>query len=158
LGILSSVEFVDIDIALSSTSKEMATIGEPDLSATLNSNSLERFQTFLEDVHHPYSISETNNQMEARRVEGYTVGLVVEELTNLKLRRSGIVPDPNSLVDGAGGDEVFLHTDIHPLDGSAMEGEDEVFILGVVRWPLKVDVDLHDLVVLSSEDDAVVSA
>ena len=65
-------------------------------------------------------------------MESHTVGLVVEQLTNLKLRRSGVVPDPNSLVNGAGGDEVLLHADIHALDGSAMEWEYEVFILGVV--------------------------
>ena len=41
ITILSSVEFVDIDIGLGCTSEEMATVREPDLSATLDSDGLE---------------------------------------------------------------------------------------------------------------------
>ena len=91
-------------------------------------------------------------------MEGNTVSLVIEELTNLKLGSliRSIVPDPYSLIDRASYHKVLLDADVHALDSSGVERIDEILILLVVRGSLKVDSHFHDLIVFGSEHNAVV--
>jgi len=65
LSILSSVELIDIDVALRSTSEEVTTVGESYFSATLDGDRLVGLETLLENVHHTNSVSETYDQMES---------------------------------------------------------------------------------------------
>ena len=51
-------------------------------------------------------------------MEGHTVRLVVVLLADLKSGWAGVVPDSHTFIDGAGGDQVLLHADVHALDGS----------------------------------------
>lgn len=156
LSILAGVELVDIDVALRSTGEEMTTVGESYFSATLDGDRLVGLETLLENVHHANSVGETDDQMEAGWVESHTVGLVVEELANLKLGWVEVVPNADRLIDGAGSHKVLLDTDVHSLDSSGVEGEDEVLVLAVIVGSVDLETtDLHDLVVLSGEDDVV---
>ena len=135
ISVLSSVELVYIDVTLRSTSKEMTTIGESNLSATLDSNVMEWLKALLEHIHHSHSVGETNNDMESRRMESNTVGLVVVRSADLKswgLILSLIVPNSHSLIDRASSNQVLLDTDIHALDSSRVKWVDKVLILGVI--------------------------
>jgi len=118
LSVLSGVELVDIDVALGSASEQVATVGESDFSAALDGDCVERLKALLEHIHHSDSIGETDNQVEARWMEGNTVGFVWVLLTDLKSWRVGVVPDSHRLVGGAGGDEVLLDADVHALNCS----------------------------------------
>ena len=71
----------------------MATVGEPNLSTTFDWNCMEGFQSLLKNIHHSYSISETNDQMKARWMESYTVSFVWILLTDLKSWWVRVVPD-----------------------------------------------------------------
>lgn len=156
LSVFSSVEFVDIDVTLRSTCEEMTTIRESNFSATLYCDCLIGLETLLEDVHHTNSIGETYDQMESRWVEGYTVGLVVEEFTNLKLWWVEVVPNTNRLIDGAGSNKILLDADIHTLDGSGVEWENQVLILAVIVGSINLKTaNLHNLIVFSGEDDVI---
>lgn len=121
---------------------------------------MERLETLLEDVHHSYSICETNNNMETRWMEGYTVGLVIVRSTNLEGWSLVllVVPNSYSLVNRASGYKVLLDANIHTLDSSRVEWVDKILILGVIRGSLKINIDLHDLIVFSGENNAVISA
>ena len=83
---------------------------------------MERLKRLLEHVHHSYAVSETYDQVEARRMESHTVSLVVKHLADVKRRRIGVVPDSDGLIDGAGDDEVLLDADIHALNVTGVEG------------------------------------
>lgn len=100
----------------------MASVGEPDLAATLDGDSVEGLQTLLENIHHSHSVGEANNYVEARGVEGHAIGFVVELLADFEGGRVGVVPDPDRLVDGASGHEVLFDANVHSLDGSRVEG------------------------------------
>ena len=93
LSVLSGVELVDIDVALGSASEQVATVGESNFSTALDWNCVERLEALLEHIHHSYSIGETNDQVEARWMEGNTVSFVWVLLADFKGRRVGVVPD-----------------------------------------------------------------
>jgi hypothetical protein len=121
VSVLTSVELVDVDIALRSTCEEMTTVRESNLSASLDSNVMKWFETLLEHVHHSHSISETNNDMESRRMECHTVGLIVvgsADLESWSLVLTLIIPNSHSLIDGAGCNQIFLDADVHTLNSS----------------------------------------
>ena len=88
LGVLSSVEFVHIDLLLVGTSKKMTAVGESNLSAAFDSNCLKRLQTILEDIHHPHTISEANNNVETSWMERHTESLITKQLADIKLELS----------------------------------------------------------------------
>ena len=128
-SVFTCVELVHIDVTLRSTSKKVSTVGESQLSASLDRNNVIRLQTFLKNVHHSDSVSESDDQVEARWVESYTIGFVMEHLADLESWWVRVVPDSNGLVDGAGGDQVFLDADVHSLDSSGVERVDQVLVL-----------------------------
>jgi len=103
VSILTSVELVDVDVTLRSTGKEMTSIGESNLSASLNSYVMEWFKALLEHIHHSDSISESNNDMESRRMKSYTVSFIVVRRTNFKswCLVLLVVPNSHGLVDRA---------------------------------------------------------
>lgn len=136
----------------------MTTIGELDFSASFDADGVESLQSLLEDIHEANSVSESYDDVEARGVEGHAVRLVIELLTDLQGGWIGVVPDSDCFIDGASGDHVLLDADVHALDGSGVEGADEIVVLGVLSRSLQVNVDLHNLVVLRREDNAVVGA
>lgn len=114
-AVFTRVELVNMDVSLMSTSKEVTTVGELDLSASLDLDLMVHFQTLLEDIHHSDSVSETDDNMESRWVEGNTVGFILESLTDLKLRWI-VVPYSHSLVDRASGNKIFLDAHVHALN------------------------------------------
>ena len=120
VSILTSVELVDVDVTLRSTGEEMTSIGESYLSTSLNSNMMEWLEALLEHIHHSDSISESNNDVESRRMESNTISFIVVRGTNLKSWSLVllVVPDSHGLVDRASGNQVLLDTNIHTLDGS----------------------------------------
>ena len=92
-------------------------------------------------------------------MESNTICFIIVGSTNFK-RWSliwRIVPDSHTLVNRAGGNQILLNADIHTLNSTRMEWIDEILIARVIRWSFKVDVHLHDLVVLCSESNAVIS-
>ena len=113
-------------------------------------------KALLENIHKPDLISESNDQVEATGMECNRVGLICEGLTNIKRRRIGVVPDPDRLIDRACGDEILLDACVHTLNGSAMERANEVLIFRVIKRLLDIDIDFHNLIVLSCENDALI--
>jgi hypothetical protein len=120
VSILTSVELVDIDVTLRGTGEEMTTVRESNLSASLNSNMMERLKALLEHIHHSHSISKSNNDMESRWMESNTVSFIVVRGANLKSWSLVllVVPDSHGLIDRASSNQVLLDANIHTLDGS----------------------------------------
>jgi hypothetical protein len=90
-------------------------------------------------------------------MEGYRVSLVVEHLTNLEAWWVGVVPHSDGLINTASSDQLLLDADVHAVDGSGVEWENQVFILNFVVGSLKVHIDFHDLVVISGEHNDIIS-
>ena len=94
--------------------------------------------------------------MKSGWMQSYTVGLVVEEFANLELWWVEVIPNTNCLIDGASGHKILLDADVHTLDGSGVEWEDQVLILAVIVGSIYLKTtDLHDLIVLSGENDII---
>jgi len=158
LVVLASVELVDVDVVLGSAGEQVATIGESDLTAAFDSNGLEWLQAVLEDVHHSDAIGEADDDVEAGWVEGHAIGLIVEYLADFQLKWAwiGIVPYPNRLIDGTGSDKILLDAYVHALDGPGVEWEDCVLVSALVVGPVRRNGGLHDLIILTGEDNHVI--
>lgn len=150
----SSIELINTDIMLVSASKQVTSVRESDFSATFYWDFFESFQSLLEYVHHSNFVSKTNYNMETRWMESQTKSLILESLTNFKSLLL-IVPNSNSLINRASTDQVFLYTDIHTVDGSWMEWENKVLILGIIRWSFDVYGHFHKLIILSCKDQSI---
>ena len=75
-------------------------------------------------------------------MEGQGVRLVLEDFTDLQ-SLSVVVPDAHGLVCSASAHKLFLDADIHAVDATGVEGEDEILILSIVSWTFDVDRDSH---------------
>lgn len=63
--------------------KEMPTVREADLATQLDRDLFESLQTLLENVHHTHLVGKADHHVEARRVEGKRVSLILEDLANI---------------------------------------------------------------------------
>ena len=85
-------ELVYADSATVLASEEVATMRKDNLTTLLDWNFLIFEECFfrrliiLEDVHHPDSISKANNDLESRRMERNTEGLITVLFINLKIK------------------------------------------------------------------------
>eukprot|EP00350_Pseudokeronopsis_sp_OXSARD2_P004233 CAMPEP_0170540080 /NCGR_PEP_ID=MMETSP0211-20121228/98_1 /TAXON_ID=311385 /ORGANISM="Pseudokeronopsis sp., Strain OXSARD2" /LENGTH=606 /DNA_ID=CAMNT_0010842351 /DNA_START=1922 /DNA_END=3742 /DNA_ORIENTATION=+ len=156
-GLFGSVELVDAHLVLICAGEEVASIRKPDVPAALDGDLLEGLQVLRKHIHHADLVGETHDDVEAGGVESDAVGFILEDLADLQLLLL-VVPDPHALINATSHNLLFLDADIHAVDGSGVEGVDEVLILSVIRGPLQVQIDLHELVVLRGEDDHVFRA
>ena len=83
--VLSGVKVVHVDQVQEHASEKMSTVREDDLIAPLDCDVFVLLDVLVKHVHHPDAIEETDNDLEASRVEGYTHGIFLELLVNLKL-------------------------------------------------------------------------
>lgn len=60
-----------------------------------------------------------------------------------------IVPDTHSLISTASAHKLLLDADIHSVDATRMEGEDEILILSIISWAFNINWDSHQLIVFS---------
>lgn len=81
-------------------------------------------------------------------MESQRVSLVLKHFTDLKGLRV-VVPDTHGLVCTASAHKLFFDTDIHTVDATGVEGEDEILILRIISWAFDVDRNSHQLVVFS---------
>ena len=75
-------------------------------------------------------------------MEGQGVRLVLEDFTDLQ-SLSVVVPDAHGLVCSTSAHKLFLDADIHAVDATRVEGEDEILKLSIVSWTFDVDRDSH---------------
>lgn len=73
------------------------------------------------DIHQAKSITQSNNYMETRRMEGHTISLFIEGLIGLDGALL-IIPYSNEFINATGHDQRFSNADIHPVYWSSMEG------------------------------------
>lgn len=156
--VLTRVEFVDIDLVEVSDGEHVTTVRELDLSARLDVDRGVFLQLVLHDVQHSDTVSETNDQMEAGRVESDRVRLILVHLTDEQLggRRGIVVPNTHGAISRSGGNPLLLEANIHARNSAPMEGANEVLILGIFLGTLKTRRQLHNLVVVRREHNAVI--
>lgn len=91
-------------------------------------------------------------------MESHTVSIIVIGFTDLQgCWRNAVVPDSDTFVCRASGNQVFLDAGVHTFDLSRMERAYKIFILGVIQRLFNIDANLHKLVVFSSKDNAIIS-
>ena len=158
--VLRRVEAVDVDEVDEHASKKMATVREHNLSTLLDRQVLVLLNRVGEDVHHPNSIEESNDNLETCRMESHAHGIILELLVNLQFEaeRRAVTPYLDSLIGRASCYQVFLDTDVHSGDGSRMERMDEVLVERFDVFIIEqADCHLENLVVLRCEDQSVLA-
>jgi hypothetical protein len=135
----------------------VAAIAKPDLPATLNGDFFVGLERFGEDIHHSDLVSESNNYVETRRMECYTISFILEYFTNFQCF-SIVIPNSDCFVNAASRNQILLHTNIQSMDLSRVIRINKVFISGIVSGSLQVHIHLHDLVVFSGEEKNVFCA
>ena len=83
--VLCREKAVDVNEVDEHAGKEVATVGEHDLTAQLNWQVLILLDRVSKHVHHPDSVEETHDNLEASWVEGHTHGIILELLVDLQL-------------------------------------------------------------------------
>lgn len=159
-SVFASVELVHIDLVEMSNCKHVTTVRELDLSARLDVDRGVLFQRVLHHVQHSDAVSETDDEMEAGRVESDRVRFILVHLAHEKLRsrRRIVVPNTHSAIRRGRGDPLLLKANIHARNGAPMERTDHVLVLGILLRALKTGRQLHDLVVVRREHNAVIGA
>lgn len=135
----------------------MTTMGELNFTRLFDSELFVCLQALLEQVHHSDSLVETDDHVEARGMESHTVGLILELLIDFQIETilSHVRPHFNGAIDGARRDERLLDASVHAVDLAGVEGKHEVRVVDLVSGSLHVDRHLHDLLVVSREDERV---
>jgi hypothetical protein len=82
-GTLSCIELKNADVVLVCASEQMASVREPNFSATLDRDLLESFKAFGKYIHHSHFICKSNYYMEARWMKGQTVCFILKYLAYL---------------------------------------------------------------------------
>ena len=118
------VEFVDPDFLLLLACKEVATVGEDNLTTLLDLKLLVRDELLVQDVHKSDRIAEANDQVEARRVEGDRVGLLLGWVAKFRLEHltGRVGPKSDCTIRRACCNELFLDTHIKAVDLLGVEG------------------------------------
>jgi hypothetical protein len=130
--------------------KEVAAVGESDLTAQLDADLLELLEASLENIHHANLVSETYYDMETRGMESKGVCLILENFANLQ-GLSMIVPDADCLVGSTGTNELLLNADVHAINAAGVERIDKIFVFSIIGWSFNVNRNSHQLIVLSGE-------
>lgn len=134
--------------------EEVTSVREPDLAAQLDTNFLELLETTLENIHHTNFVCESDHDMEARGMESKRVCFILEYFTDLK-SFSMIVPDAHCLISTTSAHKLLFDADIHTIDATRVEGEDEILKLCIISWAFNVYRNSHQLVVFGGEDKRI---
>lgn len=132
-------------------------MGELNFTRLFDSELFVCLKALLEQVHHSDSLVETNDHVETRGMESHTVGLILELLIDFQIETilSHVRPHFNGAIDRARRDERLLDASVHAVDLAGVEGKHEVRVFDLVSRSLHVDRHLHDLLVVSREDERV---
>ena len=84
-GVLSRIEVVYMDEVDIHAGEEVTSITEDNLSALFDRDVLVLLDRVGKHIHHPDSVVETNNNLEACGMESHTNGIVLELLIDLEL-------------------------------------------------------------------------
>jgi hypothetical protein len=155
LSIFTGIKFKYLNYLSRSARKVMSSIWKFYFSASFYWNTVELFQTFLEYIHHSYFICEANNNVEPGGMKSYTIRLVIEQLTNLVCNRRWVVPNSDSLIEWARGDQVFLYANIHPYNRPWMERKNKELIFWIFTLPVQSNTTFHDLAIFCSKYNLV---
>ena len=157
--VVRRVEVKDLNVLDVLAGKQVATIGENDLSTSLNVQVLVANYLVRKDVHHADLVVEADYDLETGRVECHTAGFFLEHLVYLQFEAHGgtIAPDFHSLVTGARRDQVLFYADIHAGDGARVEWVHQVLVHCLnVLVVKRTDCHPEDLICVSCEHDRVV--
>lgn len=157
LRIFREVKLVDLDVVRIRNSEKVTAVRKFYFSAILNLNVFEAQKFLLKQIHHSDSFVETNNNVEARRVECDTVRFFFEQLINLQVKPilSRVRPDFHCLVHTCGGNVWLFYAGVHAVDAASMEWQHKVAVVHFVGWSLHVNVKLDDLLVVSRKNQSV---
>ena len=161
--VLRRVEVVDVDKVDEHASKKMAAVGEDNLTTCLDGYILILLNSIGEDIHHPDTIEEADNDLEACWMEGDTHGIILELLIDLQFeaKRWAVTPDLHSLVRGAGGNQILLNAHIHTGDRPRVERMHQILVGSFhALWLIVEQADVHsiNLVVIRGEYDLVLTS
>jgi len=81
--VVRRVEVEDLNVLDVLARKQVATIGENDLSTSFNVQVLVAYDLVRKDVHHADLVVEADYDLETGRVEGHTAGVFPEQLVDL---------------------------------------------------------------------------
>jgi hypothetical protein len=142
-------------VLVDSACEQVTSMRESYLSASLDLNILEWEQSLGQHVHKQDLVSDGHHNVETRWMEGYSQGFLSGSETDFK-GLLGVVPNLDSLVLGAGNDQLLSDTDVETSDLVLMEGSvHEVGHHLVVKGSIQSDVNLHELVVRGDEVEDV---
>jgi hypothetical protein len=142
----SSVEVVDMhSVTKIGSSKQVPSMTELNFSATLDLNVFGWSQSFRKNVVNLDFFLNGNNHMESTWMESYGESLLVQRCGVLK-RFVDIVPNLDSLIFGAGNDQLFSNASIKTSNFFSMELAVNIFELwSLLGAFIKRNVNLHKL-------------
>mmetsp|Transcript_78047 Transcript_78047/g.221291 ORF Transcript_78047/g.221291 Transcript_78047/m.221291 type:complete len:483 (-) Transcript_78047:124-1572(-) len=138
LNKLASVRLVHLDRRVgrggrANSREELATVTEPALLAGLDGDVPVGPHVFHEEVHEPQLVLKADDEVEARGMEGNTVGLLIEELAEVA-RLLDVVPHAHGLVHATSHHQGLPRADVHPQDCPGVESrQDRLKRRGLLR-------------------------
>ena len=148
-NVLASVGVEDLDGVSVHSRKEVASVGEGALLASLDSKLLVGSDVIDQQVHQPKLVRKTHQYVETTGVEGHAEALLWEELDELG-SFIHVVPDSHCAIRGAGGNKGLSDASVHAVDALEMKGLRQYLELHLLR-PQNVQIGQpqgKDLVVL----------
>ena len=143
------VEVINWNIsALCATSKEVASVWEPDLVAVLHRNSRIFFDTLREDVLKRNLVGKGYDEMESWRMEGNCLGFLAWSATCLDFKLPRLVVPNFYFLLWACDYQGFSQTDVHTGDLRFVEGcVDGLELRGVFIRAIESYIDFTKLII-----------